>query len=281
MKIVFAHPRQVFESYSDYRKLIEISGFETCFYDEMKLSPDTVYIVAPVNGELRSVVSRLRLQAQKEQKAQPKIIWWNLERPDSGVWPPEARNASNAVERIKEFVDNIWVSDRHYASMDSRLIYVPMGSDARLAEGEPSPIKIYDIAALTYNNHRRSKIYGNLTRWKLAPTSAWGETRARVLRSSKCMLYVHQTEMPIGAPLRFALAAAYKLPLLCETLEDPFPLMEGRDFLSCSYGDIVDRMEDWLSIGSLAFLGENLHQTLCIDTNFRKSVEEAVRRTFP
>lgn len=279
MKIVFAHPRQVFESYSDYRRLIEISGFDTCFYDEMNLAINTVYIVAPVNGELREAVTRLR--AAQNGHVLAKIVWWNLERSDSGVWPPEGRNASNAVERIKEFVDNIWVSDRHYASLDSRLIYVPMGSDARLAEGELSPIKIYDIAALTYNNHRRSKIYGNLTRWKLAPSSAWGETRARVLRSSKCMLYVHQTEMPIGAPLRFALAAAYKLPLLCETLADPFPLMEGRDFLSCPYGDIVERMEDWLSIGSLAFLGENLHQTLCIDTNFRKSVEEGVRRTFP
>jgi len=278
VKIVFAHPRQVFESYSDYRKLIEISGFETCFYDEMDLFADTVYIVAPVNGELRPTIDKARTS---KGRVVSKIIFWNLERPDSGVWPPEGRNASNAVDRIKPWVDAIWVSDRHYASLDSRLVFVPMGSDARLAEAGPSPIKIYDIAALTYNNHRRSKIYGNLTKWKLAPSSAWGETRARVLRSSKCMLYVHQTEMPIGTPLRFALAAAYKLPLLCETLGDSFPLMEGRDFLSCSYGDIVDRMEDWLSIGSLAFLGENLHQTLCLDINFRKSVEDGVRRTFP
>ena len=279
MKIVFAYPRQVFQSYSDYRKLIEISGFDTCFYDEMNLATKVVYIVAPANGELREAVTKLR-EAQKGHVL-AKVIFWNLERVDSGVWPPEGRNASNMVERIKDWVDAIWVSDRHYSTLDKRLVFVPMGSDARLAEGEPSEIKLYDIAALTYNNHRRSKVYSSLTKWKLAPESAWGDTRAKILQASKCMLYVHQTELPIGAPLRFALAAAYKLPLLCEAMGDAFPLMDGRDYFSCPYSEIVDRMEDWLAMGSLSFLGENLHQTLCVDTNFRKSVEEGIRRTFP
>jgi len=277
-KIIFAHPRHIYESYTDYRRLIDLAGFDTCFFDEINLSGEAIYIVAPVNGELRPAIDKAKSLLKHLPLA--KIVWWNLERMDSGVWPPEGRNASNMVERIKDWVDLIWVSDLHYSTLDKRLRFVELGSDARLAEGEPSAIKLYDIAALTYNNHRRSKIYGNLTKWKLAPSSAWGDTRAKILHSSKCMVYVHQTELPIGAPLRFALAAAYKLPMLCEAIKDPHPLMEGRDYLSCPYSEIVDRMEDWLAMGSLSFLGENLHQTLCVERSFRTCVESAVKESF-
>lgn len=272
MKVIFAHPRHRHESYSDYRRLVEISEFPTCYVDEMDLGADAVYVTSPVTGELRP--------ALEGKKRRAKVVFWCLERPDSGDWPPESNNASNRVSEIIQFVDKVWVSDRHQAQLDLRQVYVTMGSDSRLAEGETLPAKVYDIAALTYNNERRRKIYSELGRWKTAPESAWGETRAKILRSSRSMLYVHQTELPIGAPIRFALAAAYKLPLLSETMIDPYPLVYGRDFLSAPYDRLVNETHDWLSGRSLTAYGEQLHETLCLERNFRLSVLEGVVKSF-
>lgn len=272
MKVIFAHPRHVYDSYSDFRKLVEISGFPSCFVDEIDLDSPSVYITTPVNGELRPVL--------EGKKRRAKLVFWCLERPDSGDWPPEGVNASNQVSEIAQFVDKIWVSDRHQATLDLRQVYVTLASDSRLAEGEPWPAKIYDIAALTYNNHRRRYVYDQLGRWKMAPASAWGETRARILHQSRAMLYVHQTEMPIGAPLRFALAAAYKLPLLSESMADPYPLVEGRDLLSAPYDKLLAETDLWLSSRSLAPYGQSLHETLCIERNFRLSVLEGVVKSF-
>ena len=39
--------------------------------------------------------------------------------------------------------------------------------------------------------------------------------------------------MPIGAPLRMALAAAYKLPVISEQLADSYPHRDGHDILLC------------------------------------------------
>jgi hypothetical protein len=276
VRIVFARPRHTHDSYTDFRKLVEVSGFETCYYDEMDLSERNFYVVAPASGELRPAILAAHQKLSGPKRAV--LTFWNLERPDSGYWPPEGNNSSNQVDDILKFVDTVWVSDRFYAEMDKRMIFVPMASDARLADGNPLPIKVYDLAVLAYANGRRQKIFGRLERWKVAPSTAWGETRVRILHSSRAMLYVHQTPLPIGAPLRFSLAAAYQLPVLSESMSDPYPLVEGRDFLGAPYEEIPDRLEDWLS-SRLEPFGENLHHTLCVDLNFRGCVEEGVRRT--
>ncbi len=276
MKIIFAHPRHRHDSYTDYRRLVEISGFPSCYVDEMDFAEENLYITTPVTGELRPAIEGLRERQSGPKRA--KVVWWNLERIDSGYYPPERNNASNMVDEIVKWVDAVWVSDRFYGEMDKRMIFVPMASDARLAEGEDLPIKVYDLSILAYENARRQKIFGKLGRWKVAPATAWGDMRSRILRSSRSMLYVHQTPLPIGAPLRFALAAAYRLPVLSESMGDPFPLVEGRDFLAAPYQEILERLEDWISSRLEAF-GENLHHTLCVDLNFRGCVEEGVRRT--
>jgi hypothetical protein len=272
VKVIFAHPRHRHPSYADYRKLVEISGFETCAVDEMDLAADAIYITAPVNGELRPVVDG--------KKRRAKVIFWCLERPDSGDWPPEGNNASNRVGEIIRFVDKVWVSDRHQAQLDLRQVFVPLASDSRLAEGETLPAKMYDLAMLSYVTDRRRKIVTSLERWKRAPETAWGETRARILHSSRSMLYIHQTPSPIVAPLRFALAAAYKLPLLSEAMADPYPLVSGKDFLSAPYEGIVEATNEWLSGPSLAPYGQSLHETLCLERNFRLSVLEGVVKSF-
>lgn len=272
--VIFAKPSHKYDSYRDLYRLVELAGFPICSVKEMDLDRDVTYVTSPVDGETRAHCG----SSKGTRKA--KVIFWCLERPDSGNYPPDGIGAANRVDEILKFVDHVWVSDKHYASLDPRLIYVTLGSDARLAEGPSLPIKVYDIAALTYNNERRSKIYGPLgKRWKMAPESAWGETRAKVLHSSRCMLYVHQTPMPIGAPLRFALAAAYKLPLISEEMTNTCPLLGEFDFLTCRYEEMVEKIEVWLTKGWLSELGKNLHQTLCVSFPFRGCVEEGLRRT--
>lgn len=272
MKVIFAHPQYRHDPYSDFRKLVEISGFPSCAIEEMDLGSDAVYITTPVTGELPAFV--------KGKKRRAKLIFWNFERPDSGDWPPEGNNASNRVSEIMEFVDKVWVSDRHQAQLDLRQVYVTLASDSRLAEGEPWPGKIYDVATLAYQTDRRKRIFGQLGRWKVAESSAWGEIRARILHQSRSMVYVHQTEAPIGAPIRFALAAAYKLPLLSEAMADPFPLVEGKDFLSAPYESLAGALDGWLYADKLAAYGEKLHETLCLERNFRLSVLEGVVKSF-
>lgn len=273
--VVFARPSHKYDSYQDLYRLVELAGFPICSVEEMDLDRDLIYVTSPVDGRTRSHCGA----SKGSRKA--KIVFWCLERPDSGNYPPDGIGAANRVDEIMEFVDHVWISDRHYASLDPRMIYVTMGSDARLAEGPLLPMKVYDVVALTYNNARRNRIYGPISsRWKMAPESAWGETRARILRSSRCMLYVHQTPFQIGAPLRFALAAAYELTLISEAMVDPYPLIAGRDFISYSYEDLPGFVEGLLMHG-LPLCGKNLHQTLCIDRTFRSCVEEGIRRTFP
>ena len=271
--IVFANPGHRHDSYMDYRRLQLISGFPMCGIPEIDLDSSHVYIISPATGEIMSLLNRPR---------KAKIVWWNLERPDSGSWPPEGDNASNSVDLIAPIVDKVWVSDRHHASLDKRLTFVPMGSDQRLREGEPDGTKLYDFVALTYNNPRRKAVYDRLSHWKVAPSMAWGQTRARLLSTSRCMVYVHQTPAPIGAPLRFALAAAYKLPVISELMADPYPMAEGKDFVATIYEVMVDLVNESLSKGrTWTEIGDNLHRTLCVDRNFRSCVEDGVRESFP
>src|SRR4051812_7712427 len=41
---IFAHPRWDYQSYADYKKLIDLSGFKSCYMDEMDLESDNTYI---------------------------------------------------------------------------------------------------------------------------------------------------------------------------------------------------------------------------------------------
>lgn len=281
MNIVFARPRHPYQSYSDFHRLVELAEFETCLIEQIEFSRDAVYIVCPANWELVQ-----RLFPSDKHKRGARVVFWNLERPDSGPYELSqiegTVNNTNSTREIFAHVDAVWVSDRHFASRDAKLTYVPLGSDRRLAEGFPPYIgRLHEVAILACSNSRRAPVYRALEeRLRVAPNSAWGEERDRLLRASASMVYVHQTELPIGAPLRFALAAAYKLPLICESMADPYPLREGRDFLSCKLSEMPAKVEDWLCGAKLPLIGENLYHTLCLEFPFRRCVEEAVTQSF-
>lgn len=279
--IVFAKTEHLYQSYVDFWRLVELSGFETCFVKDIDLEREAIYIETPVNGEVRPHIKHRRSILKKPQQAV--LVWWNLERPDSGDYELGKIRGNECVTvatpEIMEYFDHVWVSDRYLASMDSKTIYVPLGSDARLGAA-PHPSKSYDICTLSYNNHRRDRIYGPMgQQYRMAPNSVWGGERDRVLRSSRCMVYVHQTPLPIGAPLRMALAAAYHLPVIAESSKDSHPHQDGHDVISAGYDELLGKTGAWLKDGRLASIGENLHRKLCVEMPFKKCVEEGVKAT--
>lgn len=280
-EIVFVRTDYEYQSYSDLWRLVELSGFPWIYVKDFDLEKDYVGILPTCNGELRPHITHRRSILKGPQWAT--LIHWNLERPDSGdyeVSKVTKEGVSNSTSEILQYVDYQWVSDRYWASMDPRLIQVTMGSHPGFAQGAPAA-KQYDACALSYNTYRRDKIVGQLKQQiRMAPDSAWGAERDRILRSSSCMVYVHQTPMPIGAPIRMAIAAAYRLPVICERMGDPYPFEPGQDMIMVEYDKMVPAtLEALQSTGKLAEIGEKLYQKLCIEQTFRKSVLEGIERT--
>lgn len=271
MRLLFARTRHAYDSYRDFWRLVELSGFETCHVDEIDLAQQALYIVTPVNGEHRP-----HLASQRDRPRRARVAWWNLERPDAEGSLPLAE----VLDEARGFADDVWVSDRYYAAMDPRLRHVVLGSDARLAP-DPTPRPVaYDYTHQSYAVGRREAVYGPLRAAGLREgPSGWFEARDAVLRSSRLMLNVHQTPAPLGEPLRFAVAAAYGLPLVSETLADPYPLVRGTDFLEASPGDLVAAVRGALATPGLPRHGAALRARLCDEWTFRRGVEDAARAT--
>lgn len=272
MRIIFAKTSHEYDSYRDLRALVDLSGFETCLVGEMDLTADAVYIVTPINGEFRPHIEHRRSILSGPQKAI--IVWWNLERPDADGAPP----ISDVVSDVLRYADAVWVSDGHYRSMDTRMHHVILGSHPGLKLSS-DPIQVqYEYTHQSYVWGRREKIYVPLRRAGMREgPNAWHEQRDQILRSSRIMLNVHQTNALIGEPIRFALTAAHRMPMISETLAQPWPLIPDIDFLNVPFGELVGSViSSTLKPSVLERLGDNLHQRLCVEWTFRRGVEHGV-----
>lgn len=278
-RIVFAKTDWVYESYADLWRLVELAGFPTCRVSEIDLTQPTLYVTTPFTGETRQHLTHRRSILAGPAAAH--VVWWNLERPDSDTDAPGedlATKVRRQTDAALALVDGVWVSDRSCATLDPRQQFVILGSDARLAGAplHPNAPKSYDIVHLSYVTHRRKCVYDALERHgvRLGP-NGWGAERDATLRASRLMLNVHQTPAPVGEPLRFALAAAYALPLVTETLADPYPL-GLRNCIMATVDDAVECVRVWLRDATrLTVCGRELWYDLCIQHPFRQEVERA------
>lgn len=274
MEIVFAQTEWRYTSYTDYKKLVELSGFKTCLVKEIDFSKPAVYIISPANGELVPAIEAQR--SRNIKKACKLVVWW-LERPDCAKTEPANRPKQGLLEQVDEFyslVDEVWVSDRYLASLDARLKHVILGSHPGLREGFSVP-PVYDFCHMSYVYGRRGDVFYPIAKnWKVGK-NGWGKERSDVLNSSRAILNVHQTPIPIGEPLRFALAAAYKLPLITETLKDPWPLVKDFHFFSADASELGQTVKDALGKNDLARFGDRLHALLCEENTFEKHVRKA------
>lgn len=285
-EIIFVRSTHKYDSYTDFWRLVELSGFPTIYENELDITKDGVYIVAPMNGNfLEHMVGdiehwretgeakggQVALQPVSGMPRLAHIILWNLERPSgSGSTGQYAKEGFKWMS--SRVADEVWVSDPALAD-ETMLRYVVLGSDYGL--GETSSQKKYDLVHMSVAIPRRVQIYKNFGDNQIGP-NCWPPERDEVLRSSKFALNVHQDNYPFCEPLRFALFAAYGLPIVSETLRSGYPY--GGDILQLPYHDLVSGLKSCLNddYGRWSEMGLKLRKKLCEDLQFGRVVRQAI-----
>ena len=274
--IVFALSRHVYDSYDVFRDLVRLSGFEQCFVDEIDFSRRAHYIVTPINGEVPPALAN-----KPKEGCAAQIIWWCLERFD-GPGMRERHPSTIIDEAIGMGFDRCWTSCRKVQSLDPRLEHVVFGS-------HPDLLGVHHITSLGFDQYdfthqsyawgRREIIYRELRNAKLREgPSLWGGERSSVLIGSRLMLNAHQYDMQVYAPLRFALAAAFKLPIVTEWIDDPYPLTGH--ITVAKYEDLIETVKKVVALpeDEREQQGENLHNLLCHARTFGSEIRRSIGR---
>src|SRR5574340_1075792 len=179
MDIVFARHRQRYDSYHDFWQLVALSGFQSCYLDEVDVRSDHFYVaLTPFNDELWQLAMQRNLHPDRRGR----IAFWSLERPAF----PGAGTTTEVVTRALQCADRVWVSDRWYQQLDPRQQHVIFGSHPNLQPlAEPRP-RIFDYCHVSYVNPRRARILRTLRDAGLseAPARGPGPERDQLLRSS-------------------------------------------------------------------------------------------------
>jgi hypothetical protein len=281
--IVFAHTAHVYASYTDYRKLVELGGFETCVAGAIDFGRDAVYILSPLNGEYRPHRDNFRGKPYKAH-----VISWCLERPSG------ANGLRDFVRGQKQLLDDwyfdeIWLSDRYLVKHvnDSRVRFVPLGSHIGL--GDPSRahqkrrVYEYDYIHLSYLVGRRKAIIDGLAhRGHASAPNSWPPERHDLLMNSAFMLNIHQDNWPIIEPLRLALAAAYAMPVITEEIRDSYPYNRGGDRHNTwpvKYADFVEEVLRVIKSDYEPFraMGWRMHALMTGEFEFGRQVKKAAR----
>lgn len=274
-RIIFARTRHEYPSYADLWDLVDVAGFKTCYVDQIRLDRTAVYITTPWNGETEPALRAAQLVAGG--RATARVIWWNLERPDTA-----SKTLTTLLDEVAPLVAEVWVSDGAYAALDKRLRLVPMGSHPEL--GAPSVDRpLYDVAPYSYLWGRRADMVSELTRagLRIAPPAWTPDEKRATLSASRVMLSLHQYPQPprVIAPIRCAVAAAYRLPFITEALDSPPPppLVAESDYIQTTPADLVECVTSLLrDPDRCAALSWQLFCKLCIEHSFEACVRKAV-----
>lgn len=270
--IIFVKTRYEYQSYTDYWKLVKLSKFPTIYVDELDVSQDGIYIISPMNGEWRDHIDN---QSDKPRNAH--LIHWCLERPALSAGSVGQYAASNRELQAKRQIDDVWISDAALAHEIGQE-FVVLGSDKGLMVSGDNTKK-YNFCHLSYETDRRKRIYNQFDSDTIGP-NCWEPERSSVLRQSRFGLAVHQDNHPYMEPLRFALFAAYALPILSETIYESFPFTDEH-ILKVGYDKLGQRMNELLgdSYSHWQEMGRRAKELLCVEYNFKQMVEEKVRNS--
>lgn len=232
-EIIFSRTRHNYDSYSDFWRIVELSGYPIVYYDQIDFQSDNLYIHCPMNGSYREHI-------KNHIDRRCKVGHWLLERPDEGL---EGYISANKELVDIRFVDFNIVSDAQLAK-DTGFHYVPLGTHADF--GTPGDSKIYDFCGLmSFTDHRawlfRSPqlLQTRVGRLTLAP-NGWGEFRNHTLQSSRFGLNIHKDRYPYCEPIRFAIFASYGLPFVTEWIHEGH--IYGHAAISCSLTDAIAMM---------------------------------------
>lgn len=274
MDIVFAKTRYKYDSYTDFWSLVELSGFDTIYVDEVDISKPYIVIFTPMNGEWRPHIEN---QVGKRHNAH--LVHWLLERPSgSGGLHEFAR--SNRQYLYERLLDDIWVSDRALAT-ETVFRFVVLGSHYGL--GEPSHDKRWDFCHMSYLTDRRKRVYDKFSKHVVGPNCwPWDSSPSRdeVLKHSRFALNIHQDAHPFQEPLRLALFAAYGLPVLTETITDAYPWHDEVCVFN-GYDGIEGRLTQMLGNDYARWwdTGQRARDMMCGEYGFGKMVLAAIKET--
>jgi hypothetical protein len=291
-EIIFAKPVHHYDSYTDFWRLVELSGFPIISVSDIDITENQIIITAPMNGDYQEhFVGNLahwqetgeitggQLKRQKDSGL-PRLshlIVWNLERPSgSGSVPEYALRSKSWIDN--RFADEVWVSDAALAD-ETMLRYVVLGSDYGL--GEVSTEKHYDFTHQSVVIPRRANIYKHFGESQIGP-NCWpwdNPSRDDVLKASRFALNVHQDNYPFCEPLRLALFAANGLPVISEALTNGYPY--GDAIHQLPYHSLADGLKGALNddYDRWAEMGLRLRRLLCKDLQFGRMVRQAVSET--
>jgi len=285
-EIVHVQTRYVYDSYHDLRKLFALAGFRTVYVDEVDISQPVTYIVSPMNGEWRPHIDNEHASGKLHQCD---LILWNIERAGGG----DTKSVGNYTRAnwdliYQRHVDRVWVSDRRLAQ-ETGLHYAVLGSHPDF--GEPGDVtnKIWDITHMSYVNGRRSSVLDRLSKFDgydqfnqedRISHNCWPPERDKVLQASRWALSIHQDTGPFCEPLRFALFAAYGLPILSETVYDAYPYGEDT-MVFAGHHDLVGVMQRLLGdpYRSYQEMGLRCREMMTEEFEFGKMVRKAVKET--
>jgi len=110
--------------------------------------------------------------------------------------------------------------------------------------------------------------------------NAWPPERDAILKESKFAVNVHQDFHPFQEPLRFALFAAYGLPIISETIKDSFPWSD--EFMIYSdYDGLPNKIREVLADDYEKYraMGIKARLRMTQDFQFGKMVREALKDT--
>lgn len=254
---VFVFNEKPYPSYSDIRRLVELSGFKAVTTKQIDAFSRAPYIV--VSPEPIPDLNGLKAR----------IICWQLE------------YAGDYTNNYDGFTGEVWASDKAWAA-ERGAKYVLMGSHAELGlhEFTKDPTPEWDVTMLGYMTPRRQSVKDKLSSLNWPNDYPGHESdgyRARVLDCTRLMLHVHQHNgQPYCAPQRIAIAAAYHMPVLSETVRDAGELKDHIAY--SSYVNLPSAVKKVVKDPSLAaYNGSRLHEYLCIEHPFRTCVEEALK----
>jgi hypothetical protein len=262
--VIFVRPHYDYDSYGDMYRLIELSGYPLVFYEDIDRDSDNFYILTVINGEIgpdgwgdnpRCTIGLLDIE-------------WRLKE-SSYEWPDSDLTLPKGVTRL--FAADKWYAERIGAQ------YVPMGSHPGLA-GTARMDETFDIATMCYIWGRRGNVVAGLQeRGVTIAPNGWGDERDALLKSSSGVLHIHQhAKVHTVAPLRYAIAAAWHLPLISESVYD-----RGIFETSVLYAD-YDALADYAALmvkrygRELQAKADELHDLLCVSNSFKSFIQAAL-----
>ena len=271
--IVFVRSPRNYSSYTDFWRLVELSGFPIIEQSQIHFESDRLYVWVEMDVDFMIPVSDHPKGTRRARTA-----FWHIEPVDrrASATMDAAAWWKASLDKTLSLVDDVWVSDMGIFNMDPRSRWVCFGGHSGLRESVTNNGSLYDVAHLGQRTPRRERVIEDLERRGISVSpSLWGDDRLRILTYSKLMLDVQRLEgVPLATPIRWVTAAAYKLPLVREKLPDPSPLVDGESIIMAPYDQLADRVEEALK-QDLKPIGFAAWKAFCEINTFRSCVEDA------